>query len=290
MIAPLSVPSEWSRLNDEQRVLVGGRGADTRTVAEWRALLDGVARFGAVRRSAMRALVIVAALLLPLTALLVFLSVAARVSTLGFALTLVPFALVGGAWLWLRPRAVPTDIRTFSLPFLAALEGELGAGAQLWLSVRCVARAGEEDARWLEGAAELDEHLLLHFSARDVVEDGALVVWLRATVSRVAAVEAHHAGEDDPTASGMTRVAADEAAKTGNPFTSMEMLAIKTAHGIQLDLARLEAFGDLAVPPPPVGDVVGEATEKIVGGRAAAKATTLQDLWRRAAAGEGQHD
>lgn len=280
--------ARWRDLTEEQRVLVAGQGADTRPLSAWVSLLEELAAFGEVRRRAARTTsLLLAGLLVGVAVLVLWGSVARpedRLWLAGAAVLVAGAAIVGPWLLWLARRPVPGDLARFTLPLLRSLRDEVGGEARLWLALR-FAPGSERDDRWLEGALELPEDHLLHLSARDVLEDDGVVCWLRATVSAPEQVEVHAVGEDDPSASGMTRQVAEQAAAAGDPFTSTEMLALKTAHGIQLELARAESFAAMEVPAPPIGDVVGEASERRVGGRDRLEGPDpLLALWRRAAA------
>lgn len=286
--------SRYRGLTDEQRVLVHGRGADTRPLHAWRSLLEEVVAYEAVRVRGAKHARWVAITLAVVT-----------VALIGMALR-PPLSLESARpWLWasgvsgvllavavdvlfvLRRRAVERHLSRTTLPFVRSLEEELGPEMPLYLSLRLdgLKPTREQDVRWLEGAAQLPDGSLLHFGGRDVEEPSGTRTWLRATWSQTHHdVHTHVLGQDDPTVSGLTRTVADEARREGNPFTSMEMVALREAHGVQVQLLRLEAFEEQRVPPPPVGDVRGEASRGITGGRSHddVKADVLMELARAA--------
>lgn len=269
--------SRYRRLTAEQRTLLGGRGADTRPLNAWRPLLDGLVRYEGVRASGASQAAWGAAMLGVVTAVCVGIALVppfeleeARPFLWVGGLTGVACAVVVDLALILRRRELERHLARMTLPFLRTLEDELGPDAQLYLSLRFDGAKPErgDDVHWLDGAVQLRDGSLLHFSGRDVAEPSGARTWLRATWSRPEAeVHPHVLGDDDPTVSGLTRTVADEARREGNPFTSMEMVALREAHGVQLDMLRLEAFEEQRVPPPPVGDVLGEASRGLPGGR-----------------------
>lgn len=268
--------TRYRELSDEQRVLIGGSGADSRRLEAWRALLDDLAAFERARRGAVRQVSLAAVTLVLVSGGLFAAGLAGPSSEssppwMGAGALAAVLAVAASlyALVW-KGRAVERHIERTTLPFLRALEEELGRDATLYLALRTdgARPARGDDVRWLEGAVALGDGSLLHFGGRDVLEPSGPRTWLRATWSRPGGdVHPHFVGEDDPSVSGLTRRVADEARKEGNPFTSMEMVALREAHGVKLQLLRLEAFAQQRVPPPPVGDVLGEQSRGIDGGR-----------------------
>lgn len=268
-------------LSDEQRVLVSGRGADSKRLEAWRALLEDLVGFERARRRGTKQATLLAVSLIALAGVLFALSFAraggaADDSGLAWGGSLAALAAVVAVAcaVVLKGRSVESHVERVTLPFLQGLEKELGPEATLYLALRTDgARPSRgEDVRWLEGAVALGDGSLLHFGGRDVLEPSGTRAWLRATWSRPTGdVHPHSVGENDPSVSGLTRRVAEEAQREGNPFTSMEMIALREAHGVKLHLLRLEAFEQQRVPPPPVGEVLGEQSRGIDGGRASAE-------------------
>lgn len=285
--------ARYRELTDEQRVLVCGRGADSRRLEAWRALLDDLVGFERARRGGVRQAASAAVVLVVLAGALFGVGVVrpdvvggsalSWLGALAAALAVVAAAVASV----LKGRAVESHVERVTLPFLRSLEQEVGRDATLYLSLRTdgARPTHGDDVRWLEGAVALGDGTLLHFGGRDVLEPSGPRAWLRATWSRPSEeIQPHVVGEDDPSVSGLTRRVAEEARREGNPFTSMEMIALREAHGVKLQLLRLEAFEEQRVPPPPVGDVLGEQSRGVAGGRASAdvNAAALLSLARAA--------
>lgn len=289
--------SRYQSLSPEQRVLVAGRGADARTCGGWQALLDDVAGFEGARRDALKIatplLVVAGVVSLGLVGLGVArlldggVAVGLALGAMGLVVFLAPFELRR----WLTQRRSGAVLEQLVLPFVTRLREELGEGTPLYLWLRLDEEPASQESpvRFFEGATQLPDGTLLHFGAREVAENGRARCWLRATVSwATAPIEPHALEDQSPTVSGITRAVAGRAEQEGNPFTSMEMLALREAHGIQRQLALLEAFEGQEVPPPPVGDVVGEASRPVDGGRddPAVSAAVLLELRRAAEGGQ----
>lgn len=299
LVVSLSVFEAFARyrdLTDEQRVLVSGRGADSRTLEAWRALLEDLVNFERVRRRGRFQLALLASGLGGIAGAILsvaFVRIGTELPSSGLwwgggLVALLALLALGGEQT-LRRRRVEAHLERVTLPFLRSLETELGPDATLYLSLRTDGARVErgEDIRWLEGAVALGDGTLLHFGGRDVLEPSGPRTWLRATWSHpTGEVLAHAVGDNDPSVSGLTRRVAEEARREGNPFTSMEMIALREAHGVQLHLLRLEAFEQQRVPPPPVGEVLGEHSRGIEGGRGSAevRADALEALARAARA------
>ncbi len=269
--------ARYGTLSDEQRVLVGGRGADARQLDAWRWLLEDIGSYEHVRARAQKQALVGVVGLAVLTGACLALGLRPPFDLdetgywlWGAALGGALWAALVGVFVLLRRRAVERPLSSTVLPFLRALEEELGPERPLFLSLRLDGARAERgnDVRWLDGAVELADESLLHFGARDVAEPSGLRTWMRATWSRPTD-ELHPLALEgnDPTVSGLTRTVADEARRGGNPFTSGEMVALREAHGVQVQLLQLEAFEQQRTPPPPVGDVLGEASRGVEGGR-----------------------
>jgi hypothetical protein len=261
----------FAKLDDEQRVLVAGAGADTRDAREWTRMLEGVAAFdeaAAPARGRMLALAVASAFAaVGSVALVMFLEQRGDDGLRYFSLPIAAtgLALVSASgWAWLKARYVSPHLRRVTLPLIRQLKDRFGEGADCYLSLSLERRPSDAGQHaWLDGAMLMSKGRILHFKVRDLIEGGNPRCVASATVSDHGdGVETHSVGEDDPTASGMTREVAAEAEAGGNPFSSMEMLALKTAHGVQLELSRLEAFGAREVPPPPMGRVVSEGRQE----------------------------
>ena len=252
----MGTSSSEIQLSAREHALVAGGGAGSLRVEAWEELLVHVCERGETLEQRWRRVIL--ALQLSVGALVVSAAghlVPVLAEAFRIVLFLAVFAtivLVGVALLY-RGQRVPGRLRRLDLALVRELRRARG-GQDLYLAIN-TDDAGIGGA-FLSGALDLDSDEVMVFAIGG--KSGAVTLEVGLGTRREPIGD-----ELEPSVSGITRLRAEEEAREGNPFSTLEMVALKEAHRLQRRWAKLERFAAGDNPMPEIQHVLAEHVELI---------------------------